>query len=119
MCVRTMTQPMQQQPVFTHDLHEACEKSYTPCERDGTTVEVPSYVWGGLRISRCSARDGKCGELFIEQMITGHEIPLHVLGREDPILVDICANAYRIALEQEGRRELISLGRISPVVVDL
>jgi hypothetical protein len=114
-----VAQPLQQQPVYIHDLKEVCEKSSRPCRLDDTTVDVNSRNFGRLRISRCAA--DKCGELFVYQYMTEHEMPLHVVGREDRGLADVCWNAYRVALEQEGRAdEPINLGGvIVPVFMDL
>jgi hypothetical protein len=120
-----MAQPVQQQPDYRHDLHEVCSLRFQPCRRDGTTIEIHSAVFGPLRVSRCAAavccfgREGRCGELFVYQFRTDHEMPLHVLGRDDPVFADLCWNAYRMALQQEDREEIILLGNIFPVIMDL
>jgi hypothetical protein len=112
-----VAQRMQQQPTYIHDLRELCERSSHPCERDTTTTEIKSSVFGLLRISRCAA--GDCGQLFIEQVATQVEQPLHVLRRQDALFADICWNTFRIALEQEGREVPIKIGEDQPVVLDL
>src|SRR4051812_26757772 len=94
---------MQQQTIDAYDLKAVCEKSSQPCRRDSVAVEVSSRVFGRLRVSRCNGICGHCGEVFVEQLITGHEMPLHVLGREDSTLADICWNALRMGLRQVGR----------------
>ena len=103
-----------------HDLKAICERSSMPCRRDGTVIEIPSRIFGRLRVSRCCNLGGLCGELFVEQMLTGHEMPLHVLGREDPALADLCWDAYRMALETEGRGDaMLCASGIAPIVLDL
>jgi hypothetical protein len=111
---------MQQQTVNMHDLKEVCEKSYAPCLRDSTVVYYPSVLFGRLEISRCAGLCNLCGELFVKQLVTGQEMPLHVLGRQDETLADLCWNAYRMALCQEGRgNDVLCTGGITPVVLDL
>lgn len=104
---------MQQQVTEIIDIKSVCEKSASPCVRDTTSVEVPTLMFGVLRVSRCSAPD--CGALFLRQAVTDTEMPLCVVARGEQALANICMSAFRIALYEEGRAdEPISMGNSQP-----
>lgn len=98
-----MSQPMQQQQPFVHDLKGVCEKSASPCQRDTTEVKVMTRNFETLSITRCCSMSDRCGQLFVRQESTGHEMPLHVLDRADADTADLCFQAFREALRREGR----------------
>lgn len=110
-----MAQPMQQQRAFVHDLKEVCAKSSAPCRRDMTVVHIATSVFGELTVSRCCGMDDHCGQLFVHQIMTGHEMPLHVLDRENREFADFCYKGYREALRHEGREgAAIAMGGNTP-----